>query len=291
MSVVMAKPGYAPATRSVTAGEGDSIEMVLVPVDGFNGVWQLSDGRFREFVRDTNRVLAWSLASASGDGKTELGPFEFIPSEEADSVMFARDTEVVDERNPGHASCRRRLGAQYRYHIADGLLEIREQSDSVAFEAGLCVIEWTRWGDFKPIRRIQTASTDHGVITVSSAGAGGVKAKSNARRQQQLDRKRQLTEESNRKRQLAREQEKQLEAQRLGDVSERAGDSNAVQQEQGGVDLAAGNIAPAPRTNPPTNTDSLKPSAQRQTTRAPVQSKKAPPQAQTKTKTKPRTKK
>ena len=180
LEITMTKPGYVPASASIVVDEPETVRLELAPVSGFDGVWQLPDGRFREFRRDGHRVLAWKLGSASGDSKTELGTFEFVPSDPG-WISFARTTEAVDERNPEHKSCRRRLGAEYRYHVVDRRMETRVQLDEVSFDGTLCTVEQTWWSEYQSLRRPETASTDLAVVTESTAGAGRVRDKSRKR--------------------------------------------------------------------------------------------------------------
>ncbi|HUQ02468.1 MAG TPA: serine/threonine-protein kinase [Kofleriaceae bacterium] len=182
LELVLSKPGYATVKRSVTAAAADEpvrVEATLALVAGFEGVWSLPDGGFRQFERRGDQVAGFSLAAATGD-RAFLRMFEFVPTDDS-GVAFTATEPFVDERAPDEPSCNIPLRAEYSYHPGDDSLELRKEKAQYTLDGGRCVLQATAWSEPRALARVAGATAD-AVWAESRAGAGGPQIDDDANR-------------------------------------------------------------------------------------------------------------
>jgi serine/threonine-protein kinase len=167
----MSKPGYAEVTRAIVASKGAVLTASLPAVAGFEGQWELADGKFRSFERRGDRVVGYLHEAATSEPQF-LRFFEFTPTEGA-SVSFGAASEHVDERAPNEPSCRMDLRAEYRYTPATDALELREQRMGSDLKDGRCVVYSKEWKPFETITRLSSSFEGPTRWATSSAGASG----------------------------------------------------------------------------------------------------------------------
>jgi len=171
--LILSKPGYATVKRPVTAAAGEPVRVdaTLALVEGFEGVWSLPDGGFRQFERRGDQVAGFSLTAAAGP-RSFLRMFEFVPTDDS-GVAFTATEPFIDERAPDEPSCNIPLRAEYRYHPADDSLELRKEKAQYTLDDGRCVLQATAWSEPRELARIAGAAED-AVWAESRAGAGNV---------------------------------------------------------------------------------------------------------------------
>ncbi len=166
----LSKPGYATVTRTVAAADGEPVrvEAALAMVAGFEGVWSLPDGGFRQFERRGEQVAGFSMAAAAGP-RAFLRMFEFVPVDDA-GVAFTATEPFVDERAPEEPSCNIPLRAEYHYRPSEDTLELRKEKAQYTLIDGRCVMQATAWSESRALARIAGAAPDS-VWAESHAGA------------------------------------------------------------------------------------------------------------------------
>lgn len=172
IEIVLSKPGYAPVKRMATpaVGEPVRVEATLALVSGFEGVWKLPDGGFRQFERRGEQVAGFSLTAAAGQ-RSFLRMFEFIPSDDS-GVAFTAAEPFIDERAPDEPSCNIPLRAEYRYHPADDSLELRKEKAQYTLDGGRCVMQATAWSEPRTLARVSGATADS--VWAESRAGGSV---------------------------------------------------------------------------------------------------------------------
>jgi hypothetical protein len=170
VQLVITKPGYATVKKSVTAAPGEPVhvEVPLALVEGFEGVWSLPDGGFRQFERRGDQVAGFAMVAASGE-RSFLRMFEFVPADDS-GVVFTATEPFVDERAPDEPSCNIPLRAEYSYHPVDDSLELRKEKAQYSLDGGRCVLQATAWSEPRALERVAGATAD-AVWAESRAGA------------------------------------------------------------------------------------------------------------------------
>jgi predicted Ser/Thr protein kinase len=137
-TLVVAKPGYAPETRTVRAEAGTQPAMFkLAEVTGFNGTWRLKNGELRWFERAGEQVDVYKLTEVDGH-REFFKHYKFAAADKG--VAFAADDEVVDSRKPDDPSCHVPVHVEYRYDAEADVLELRRETVTIDFHDGGCVV-------------------------------------------------------------------------------------------------------------------------------------------------------
>jgi len=171
VQLMIARPGYAAATRRLDPTAPAPVRVSLTPVTRFEGVWALPDGELRAFERRGEQVAMFQLRSATGERRFERF-FEFAPSD-AGEIAFTASEEQVDERAPDEPSCHVRLAAEYVYDVERDALERRQERAQIDFAAGRCALRARSWGEAVALRRLSAAEETDWIE--STAGAGNPK--------------------------------------------------------------------------------------------------------------------
>jgi tRNA A-37 threonylcarbamoyl transferase component Bud32 len=138
IELVVRKPGYLPERRSVTAGpSGAVVEVQLVEVSRFRGVWRLANGELRKFERRGDEVDVFKLTEARGEG-TFFKQYRFSHAEHG--VAFGGDDVVIDPRAPADPSCHLRMRVDYHYDPMHDVLEQRREKLRLDPGADGCVV-------------------------------------------------------------------------------------------------------------------------------------------------------
>jgi len=132
------RPGYLAAHRTVTASEPARIDLALVEVTQFHGVWRLPDGQLRALERAGDQVDVSKLDAVAGP-RHFYRHYEFVAVDAG--VAFAADEEVVDPRAPDEPSCHVTVHVEYRYDPASDALELRRDKLALDLIDGHCVVQ------------------------------------------------------------------------------------------------------------------------------------------------------
>jgi tRNA A-37 threonylcarbamoyl transferase component Bud32 len=162
IELVVRKPGYLAERRSVSAGPaGTVVEVQLVEVSRFRGVWRLANGELRKFERRGDEVDVFKLNEARGEG-TFFKQYRFTHAEHG--VLFGGDDVVVDPRAPADPSCHLRMRVDYHYDPMHDVLEQRREKVQTVVQDGTCIV---RSREVEPARlaRISEVAETHELAT------------------------------------------------------------------------------------------------------------------------------
>jgi tRNA A-37 threonylcarbamoyl transferase component Bud32 len=171
LQVRVSRPGYGPVERTVETGDQVVVQVVLPPVTGFEGVWQLAGGELRAFERSGDRVAGYRLERADGE-REFIRFFDFTAADAG--VRFAATEETIDERAPNEPTCRFELRAEYHYVPGGDELTLRREEVNYDFHDGRCTELARRWSDPGAARRLDEEARADAVWAASHAGAGNV---------------------------------------------------------------------------------------------------------------------
>jgi len=165
-TIELRKPGYLPAARQLDPA-GGALAIELASVSGFDGVWQLPDGRLRRFKRTGERVDVYARDAIAGtDGASHT--YDFTTAERG--VAFA-GTEVVADERSSDPSCRIAHGVDYRYEPGTPeTLTVALERVGVAVTDGHCVVTTRAPGAPLALRRVD--KVDLGEVRYSEAPIG-----------------------------------------------------------------------------------------------------------------------
>ena len=150
--IVVRKPGYVDAHRTLTAASGPEI-VQLSPVARFEGVWRQPSGELRAFARVGERVDVSKLDTVAGPRRF----YRHYAFELADhGIAFASDEEVVDQRAPDDASCHVPVHVRYTYDPERDVLELARDNVTIDLVDSHCVVR-TRESETLPMVRVDDA--------------------------------------------------------------------------------------------------------------------------------------
>jgi hypothetical protein len=148
-TVQLRKPGYLPVTRTLAAGE--PVAVTLAAVKGFEGVWQLADGRLRRFARTGDRVDVYRREAVTGPDGTSLS-YAF---EETDAGVAFGTSELVQDERSADPSCAIRHRVTYHYvPVPETLTLALEKVGVKVGDDGRCQVTSSDPGDPKPLLRV-----------------------------------------------------------------------------------------------------------------------------------------
>ena len=140
VELAITKPGYLPATRSLTVGDGALVvEVSLQEVKEFVSTWKLANGELRELRRNGDQVDVFKRSEVHGGTPTFFKHYDFVRADRG--VAFGADDEVVDPRAPNDPRCHVRVHVEYRYDPATDVLEQRRDKVKIGFHDGSCVVQ------------------------------------------------------------------------------------------------------------------------------------------------------
>jgi hypothetical protein len=135
--LLVTKPGYLPATETVTIKFG-AVRLFLPPVTQFEGVWRLANGELRRFARNGDQVDVFKRIEAHG-ADTFFKSYAFVRADAG--VAFAIDDEIVDARAPNDPRCHVKVHVEYRYDPSSDVLEQRRDKVKISFHDGSCTVQ------------------------------------------------------------------------------------------------------------------------------------------------------
>jgi serine/threonine-protein kinase len=141
LTLAISKPGYRAISDTLTADKAVSLVKDLQPVVGYEGVWQMPDGKLRGFWRNGERVGVYRLETVTGDRELwRTCELEDAPSG-SDAVVFATTAEMTDERaHHGDAGCAIPHRIEYRFDPTAESLEVSAEKVETARRNGSCVV-------------------------------------------------------------------------------------------------------------------------------------------------------
>ncbi len=164
-AIELRKPGYLPISIARAIGAaGGPLEVPLAAVSGFDGVWQLPDGKLRRFQRTGDRVDVYERdAIAGSDGASHTYAFADSPR----GVAFTATEMIVDERS-ADPSCR--IAHRVEYHYEGEALTVALERVGVAFDGTHCVVASSQPGTPVALQRVD--KVDLGEVRYSTAPIG-----------------------------------------------------------------------------------------------------------------------
>ncbi len=153
------KPGYAIARHSMLMPAADTTLPVfeLVPVNGFEGVWQLPTKELRAFKRTGEKVEVSKLESVNGQPQF-YRHYELLPAD--GGVAFGTTEELVDQRAPYDPACHIPHKVEYQYDPQTDALVVRRERVAVDFKEGHCIIISSDLGGAEALTRVDRGVHD-----------------------------------------------------------------------------------------------------------------------------------
>ena len=136
LDLTIRKPGYLPEKRKVQAGpSGSVVDVKLVEVSEFRGVWQLPNGELRAFERRGEQVDVFRLTTVTGERSwfTRYA-FELVDS----GIGFGGEDLIADPHAPKEPTCNVRMRVDYVYVPEKDALEQRREHVELDFADGKC---------------------------------------------------------------------------------------------------------------------------------------------------------
>ncbi len=136
------KPGFIPEKRKVQAGpNGSVIDVSLIEVTGFTGVWQLPNRELRVFERRDDQVDVFKTTAVVGP-RTFFTRYAFDYSDAG--VIFGGSELIADPKAPHEESCNVRMHVDYVYDPDKDTLEQHRDHVELDFADGKCTVRSTR---------------------------------------------------------------------------------------------------------------------------------------------------
>ena len=153
------KPGYAIARHSMLMPAADTTLPIfeLVPINGFEGVWQLPTKELRVFKRTGEKVEVSKLDSVTGLPQF-YRHYELLPAD--GGVAFGTTEELVDQRAPYDPACHIPHKVEYQYDPQADALVVRRERVAVDFKEGHCIIISSDLGTAEALTRVDRGVHD-----------------------------------------------------------------------------------------------------------------------------------
>jgi tRNA A-37 threonylcarbamoyl transferase component Bud32 len=170
MTLSITKAGYRAITDTVTADKALSLVKDLQPIQGFEGVWSMPDGKLRGFWRSGEKIEVYRLETVTGDREL-WRTCELVDAPAgADAMVFATTAEITDERaHHGEVGCSIPHRIEYKFDPAAETLEVRAEKVETARRNGSCIVVSRSPGD--PIK-LARADGSHGDTRITQPPVG-----------------------------------------------------------------------------------------------------------------------
>jgi hypothetical protein len=130
------KPGFIPEKRKVQAGpNGSVVDVRLIEVTSFKGVWQLPNRELRVFERSGDQVDVFKTLAVVG-ARTFFTRYAFELVD--DGIGFGGEDLIADPKAPHEPSCNVRMRVDYVYDVDKDALEQRREHVELDFADGKC---------------------------------------------------------------------------------------------------------------------------------------------------------